>query len=109
MKSDDWIHPVEVGDKFAEYDLRSDGEGDHELIGKRVAFSYFYRPSRTVVDHVGEVVDLGGRNNGVYWISVKESSNGTVFDLDDIGVVRSRARSRAHLGPLTALEIESDS
>lgn len=101
-----WIHPVQVGEKFAQYDYKPGQEEDHELWGEKVTFSYYYRPTESVVQHKGLVTDLGGRHGGLYWIRVKTDRDEREFDLDDIGVVRSPARSRAHLGPLTALEFE---
>lgn len=102
--TDDWIHPVEVGKIFAQYDY-DPTEDTHELDGERVAFSYYYRSTGTIVDRVGPVSSLGGRRNAVYWICVDADGVDTNYHIDDIGVVRSPARSRAHLGPLTALEI----
>ena len=101
MDDNDWIHPICVSEKFKKYDYHT-GD-DYELKDDKVEFSYYYRPTGTIVPHTGKIVDWDGREDGIYWIEVEDA--GRCFRIHDIGVVRSPARNGAHLGPLTALKI----
>ena len=104
----DWIHPVNVGRVFADYDFDSTAKSDSELYHARVEFSYHNRSSDTFIDRVGTITDLDGREDGVYWICVETDGEESDYHIDDIGVVRSPARSRALLGELTSLEIDDE-
>lgn len=62
MNDNDWIHPIRVSEKFKEYDYHT-GD-DYELDGEMVTFSYYYRPTGTIVPHTGKTVDWGDTEIG---------------------------------------------